>query len=211
PSPSPSPRVLQFMLLHLKYLYRIRVEVTGWENFPQTGSYVVVSNHQSSLDLLGLMEVLPPRCVPVAKRELLYAGSAGLACWLAGVVFINRRKTDDAIEVLSDTAKGLLKEDVRVWIFPEGTRNHDGSMLPFKRGAFHLAVQAQVPIVPVVMSSYKDFYDKKQKKFNKGMVFKISLPVQCSCTGVSSQCVCMNPSLSQGSVHVLECPVSVSV
>ncbi|XP_006875621.1 PREDICTED: 1-acyl-sn-glycerol-3-phosphate acyltransferase alpha isoform X2 [Chrysochloris asiatica] len=130
--------------------------------------YVVVSNHQSSLDLLGMMEVLPGRCVPIAKRELLWAGSAGLACWLAGVIFIDRKRTGDAISVMSEVAQTLLTQDVRVWVFPEGTRNHNGSMLPFKRGAFHLAVQAQVPIVPIVMSSYQDFYCKKERRFTSG-------------------------------------------
>ncbi|XP_039624666.1 1-acyl-sn-glycerol-3-phosphate acyltransferase alpha-like [Polypterus senegalus] len=161
-------KVLQFMLLHIKYLYGIKIDVKGWENFPVKEQYVVVSNHQSSLDLLGMMEILPGRCVPIAKRELMYAGTAGLACWLAGVIFINRKKTDDAISVMSEAAQTMIMEDVRVWVFPEGTRNHDGSMLPFKRGAFHLAVQAQVPIVPVVMSSYKDFYNKKERKFTTG-------------------------------------------
>lgn len=156
------------MLLHIKYLYGIKIEVRGWENFNIKEPYVVVSNHQSSLDLLGMMEILPGRCVPIAKRELMYAGTAGLACWLAGVIFINRKKTDDAISVMTEAAETMLKEDVRVWVFPEGTRNHSGSLLPFKRGAFHLAVQAQVPVIPIIMSSYKDFYSKKEKKFTTG-------------------------------------------
>ncbi|GCB83188.1 hypothetical protein scyTo_0023912, partial [Scyliorhinus torazame] len=58
---------------------------------------------------------------------------------------------------------------IRLWVFPEGTRNHDGNMLPFKRGAFHLAVQAQVPIIPVVFSSYNDFYNRAEKRFTSGM------------------------------------------
>ncbi|XP_019294353.2 1-acyl-sn-glycerol-3-phosphate acyltransferase alpha isoform X1 [Panthera pardus] len=136
-------KILRLMLLHIKYLYGIRVEVRGAHHFPPSQPYVVVSNHQSSLDLLGMMEVLPGRCVPIAKRELLWAGSAGLACWLAGVIFIDRKRTGDAISVMSEVAQTLLTQDVRVWVFPEGTRNHNGSMLPFKRGAFHLAVQAQ--------------------------------------------------------------------
>lgn len=154
--------------------------------------------HPTPLCAPGMMEVLPGRCVPIAKRELLWAGSAGLACWLAGVIFIDRKRTGDAISVMSEVAQTLLTQDVsqpgnarvgglwsrtvvnkltcrvkgpqkshcsavtilqcccvcgfwtlflpqvRVWVFPEGTRNHNGSMLPFKRGAFHLAVQAQV-------------------------------------------------------------------
>ncbi|RXM92869.1 1-acyl-sn-glycerol-3-phosphate acyltransferase alpha [Acipenser ruthenus] len=59
----------------------------------------------------SMMEVLPSRCVPIAKRELMYAGTVGLACWLAGVIFINRKKTDDAISVMSETAQTMLKED----------------------------------------------------------------------------------------------------
>uniref|UniRef100_A0ABI8A7E2 1-acyl-sn-glycerol-3-phosphate acyltransferase n=1 Tax=Felis catus TaxID=9685 RepID=A0ABI8A7E2_FELCA len=167
-------KILRLMLLHIKYLYGIRVEVRGAHHFPPSQPYVVVSNHQSSLDLLGMMEVLPGRCVPIAKRELLWAGSAGLACWLAGVIFIDRKRTGDAISVMSEVAQTLLTQDVRVWVFPEGTRNHNGSMLPFKRGAFHLAVQAQVPIVPIVMSSYQDFYCKKERRFTSAGFLKTS-------------------------------------
>ncbi|XP_074092735.1 1-acyl-sn-glycerol-3-phosphate acyltransferase alpha isoform X1 [Macrotis lagotis] len=161
-------KILRLMLLHIKYLYGIRLEVRGTHHFPPSQPYVVVSNHQSSLDLLGMMEVLPGRCVPIAKRELLWAGPAGLACWLAGVIFIDRKRTGDAISVMAEAAQTLLSQNVRVWVFPEGTRNHNGSMLPFKRGAFHLAVQAQVPIIPIVMSSYKDFYCKKERRFTSG-------------------------------------------
>lgn len=60
----------------------------------------------------GMMEVLPDRCVPIAKRELLWAGSAGLACWLAGVIFIDRKRTGDAISVMSEVAQTLLTQDV---------------------------------------------------------------------------------------------------
>lgn len=59
-----------------------------------------------------MMEVLPDRCVPIAKRELLWAGSAGLACWLAGVIFIDRKRTGDAISVMSEVAQTLLTQDV---------------------------------------------------------------------------------------------------
>jgi lysophosphatidate acyltransferase len=55
-----------------------------------------------------------------------------------------------------------------IWIFPEGTRNATNKLLPFKKGAFHLAIQAQIPIVPLVVSSYNSFYNKKNKLFTSG-------------------------------------------
>lgn len=69
---------------------------------------------------IGMMEVLPSRCVPIAKRELLWAGSAGLACWLAGVIFIDRKRTGDAISVMSEVAQTLLTQDVSHPVVKEG-------------------------------------------------------------------------------------------
>lgn len=179
-------RKIRFMMLHVKYLYGIKIDVRGAENFNIKEPYVIVSNHQSSLDLLGMMEILPNRCVPIAKKELIYMGTVGLACWLGGIIFINRKKTDDAISVMSEAAHTMLREDVRVWVFPEGTRNHNGSMLPFKRGAFHLAVQAQVPVIPVVISSYRDFYSKKERRFTTGRCTVQILPPMPT-TGLNSE------------------------
>ncbi|XP_053908049.1 1-acyl-sn-glycerol-3-phosphate acyltransferase alpha isoform X2 [Cuculus canorus] len=161
-------KILRALLQHVKHLYGIRMGVRGAQHLPPRQPYVVVSNHQSSLDLLGMMEVLPDRCVPIAKRELLYMGAVGLACWLGGIIFIDRKRPRDAIGVLAQAADTMLRHDVRVWVFPEGTRNHEGSMLPFKRGAFHLAVQAQVPVVPIVISSYRHFYSKRERRFTAG-------------------------------------------
>ena len=52
-------------------------------------------------------------------------------------------------------------------MFPEGTRNHKGGLLPFKKGAFHIAIQAQIPVIPVVVSSFSSFYDKASYKFER--------------------------------------------
>lgn len=60
----------------------------------------------------GLMEILPDRCSAIAKKELVYAGTVGLICWLGGIVFINRKKTSDAKSVMADTAKVMLNEQV---------------------------------------------------------------------------------------------------
>lgn len=169
-------RIIRFMVRHVKYFLGLRFEVSGWEHLQTEGPYVIISNHQSSLDVLGLMEILPDRCTMVAKKELFYAGTVGLICWLGGIVFINRKKTSDAKNVMADAAKTMLDDQIRLWVFPEGTRNQKGDLLPFKKGAFHLAVQAQVPIIPIVFSSYSNFYLRKEKQFKSGTIRLKVLP-----------------------------------
>lgn len=60
----------------------------------------------------GLMEILPDRCTMIAKKELIYAGTVGLICWLGGIVFINRKKTSDAKSVMAGAAKTMLDDQV---------------------------------------------------------------------------------------------------
>ncbi|NXK91663.1 PLCA acyltransferase, partial [Formicarius rufipectus] len=161
-------KILCAAIQPLKHFYGIKMQVWGSEHLDLKEPYVIVCNHQASLDLLGMVEVIPKRCVPIAKKELLYLGTVGWACWLSGIIFIDRHRTDAAIDVLSQTARTMWRENLRVWVFPEGTRNPDKPMLPFKRGAFHLAVQAQVPIFPIVISPYRDFFSSKEKRFSPG-------------------------------------------
>lgn len=169
-------RVIRFMVRHVKYFLGLRFEVSGWQHLQTDGPYVIISNHQSSLDVLGMMEVLPDRCTTIAKKELMWAGTVGMICWLGGIVFINRKKTSDAKNVMCDAANKVLADKIRLWVFPEGTRNQKGDLLPFKKGAFHLAIQAQVPIIPIVFSSYNNFYKRKEKEFNSGTITLKILP-----------------------------------
>ncbi|XP_014377749.2 1-acyl-sn-glycerol-3-phosphate acyltransferase beta isoform X1 [Alligator sinensis] len=163
-------RIIKNVVKTFKYLYGLRFEVKGLENFKVGSPCVIVSNHQSILDMMGLMEILPDRCVQIAKKELLYTGSVGLVMYLGGVIFINRKSTSNAKMVMADVAKTMLSENVMVWIYPEGTRNGNGDLLPFKKGAFHLAIQAQVPVIPVVYSSFSSFYDRKKNLFTSGKI-----------------------------------------
>uniref|UniRef100_A0A670Z599 1-acylglycerol-3-phosphate O-acyltransferase n=1 Tax=Pseudonaja textilis TaxID=8673 RepID=A0A670Z599_PSETE len=109
-----------------------------------------------------MAEILPERCVPITKKELLYWGPLGLSAWLCSLVFIDRKKKHQA--------RAILEHLLRIWVYPEGTRNREYTMLPFKRGAFHLAIKAQVPIVPIVISSYTDLYSIKDKRFDPGKI-----------------------------------------
>ncbi|NXM49647.1 PLCB acyltransferase, partial [Gymnorhina tibicen] len=169
-------RIIRAFVRTFKYFFGLRFEVKGLENFKVEGPAVIVSNHQSILDMMGLMEILPDNCVQVGKKELMYTGTVGLIIYLGGVIFINRKSTSSAKTVMSEVAKTMVADNVKVWVYPEGTRNCTGDFLPFKKGAFHLAVQAQVPVIPVVYSSFTTFYNPKTKLFTSGKIKVEILP-----------------------------------
>lgn len=112
----------------------------------------------------------------IAKRELLYVGSFGIAMLLAGITFINRKAGEAAGISMNETMNKLKKKNIKLWVFSEGTRRNTGEIHQFKKGAFHAAIQAQVPIVPVVFSSYKSFLDMEKKIFDKGEIIITALP-----------------------------------
>ncbi|XP_004714575.2 1-acyl-sn-glycerol-3-phosphate acyltransferase beta [Echinops telfairi] len=167
----PSPcRIISAFVRTFKYFYGLRFEVRGLEKLELDQPCVIISNHQSILDMMGLMEVLPRRCVQIAKRELLFLGPVGLIMYLGGVIFINRQRSSTAMSVMAEVGQRMVQENLKVWIYPEGTRNTNGDLLPFKKGAFYLAVQAQVPIIPVVYSAFSSFYSSETKLFTSGTI-----------------------------------------
>lgn len=115
------------------------------------------------------------KCTVVAKRELFYAWPFGLAAWLCGLIFINRMQTDLARGHLNEASTNIKKKKIKLWIFPEGTRRNTGELHPFKKGAFHVAIDGQIPILPVVFSSYRTFLDKENKVLNSGNIIITTL------------------------------------
>lgn len=111
----------------------------------------------------------------IAKREILFIGWFGLAAWMAGLTFIDR-KSGAAGQAMNEALENLKQKRIKLWVFPEGTRRNTGEIHQFKKGAFHAAIYAQVPIVPVVFSSYKSFLDKKKQTFQSGNVIIEALP-----------------------------------
>ncbi|XP_022098438.1 1-acyl-sn-glycerol-3-phosphate acyltransferase alpha-like [Acanthaster planci] len=131
---------------------------------------VFVINHQTSLDQLPYLKCWAPgRCSILAKNSLKYTLTYGLGCIASGVFFVDRKNPAQARATSDRCVKFLKEERGKLWIYPEGTRSHapDTDLLPFKKGAFHIAVQAQVPIVPIVVSRYRHMYSSKEKKFDR--------------------------------------------
>lgn len=137
---------------------------------------VVISNHQTSIDAMLLLITSPLGTAPLAKRILLYVPIFGVVSWLCGTIFIDRSKGKTAIEVMKKVGEEMKEKMTSLWIFPEGSRYQQDKLMPFKKGAFHLAVQAQVPIVPVIFGNYRNIIDAKGKQFNTGEIRTICLP-----------------------------------
>nr|DBA21126.1 TPA: hypothetical protein GDO54_017823 [Pyxicephalus adspersus] len=105
-------RIIRAFVRTIKYFFGLRFKVRGLENFQFDGPCVIISNHQSILDMMGLMEILPDRCVQIAKRELLFAGSVGLITYLGGVIYINRKRTSDAKSIMAGVARAMIDDNV---------------------------------------------------------------------------------------------------
>ncbi|MBK6592295.1 MAG: 1-acylglycerol-3-phosphate O-acyltransferase [Burkholderiales bacterium] len=116
---------------------------------------VVVVNHLSNFDLFIMGSVVPRRTVTIGKKSLRWVPIFGQIYWLAGNVLINRSNAAQAKQAMLETTEALQKRDTSIWVFVEGTRNLGKGLLPFKKGAFQMAIAAQVPIVPLCCSNYK--------------------------------------------------------
>ena len=166
----------------MRYTTDIRFEiVSGEEHLDGTRPAVLIGNHQSALDILLLGTVWPHRCSVTAKSSLKYLPFLGWFMALSGTVFIDRANRDSAIQAFDRAADEMRQARQSVFIFPEGTRsNASGPFLRgFKKGAFHLAVRAQVPIVPVVCANYWGVLSIEERRFRAGRIpVRVLEPIQ---------------------------------
>ena len=135
--------------------FGVRVQVDGTENVNPHQAAIFVANHQSLLDPPVLFFTIPANVRVIAKRSLLMVPIFGQALWAAGIIFINRKDRRNSIESMNRAA-ARIRGGVSVLIFAEGTRSRDGRLLPLKKGAFVLAIEAGVPVQPVLVTGTRD-------------------------------------------------------
>lgn len=123
----------------------------GLDRFDHEKPYVFASNHTSIVDIWAILAIVPGSVRFVAKQELFKIPVLGRAMRSAGHIFIDRRKMKSAFGAYEE-AGASIRGGISAAVFPEGTRSPDGTLLPFKRGPFVLAIQAGVPIVPVFVT-----------------------------------------------------------
>ena len=131
------------------------VKVKGRENIQRNKSYVFVSNHQSALDIFLIYGHLGAPIKWMMKKGLGKIPFVGLACRMAGFIFVDYSSARNAQKSVRE-AESNLQTGSSLIIFPEGGRTTDGRMRPFKRGAYQIAVDLQLPLVPITLNgTYK--------------------------------------------------------
>jgi 1-acyl-sn-glycerol-3-phosphate acyltransferase len=115
---------------------------------------VIVANHISNYDLFVFGPAVPPRTATLGKTSLKWIPLFGQLYWLAGSVLIDRGNAVKAKKAMLITTDTIQNKDVSIWVFAEGTRGHGKGLAPFKKGAFQMAINAGVPIIPLCVNNY---------------------------------------------------------
>jgi len=127
-----------------------KVKVVGLENLQTDQNYVFISNHRSYLDTAALFRYAGKRIGLVAKKELLKAPVLGQGMGFVNIIAIDRTNPERALQSM-ERARQVMERGYSFGVFAEGTRALPGELLPFKKGAFHLALQTNAPIIPVAI------------------------------------------------------------
>jgi 1-acyl-sn-glycerol-3-phosphate acyltransferase len=133
----------------------MRVTVIGRRNVDPLQSYVIVSNHQSQYDIFVLYGWLDIDFKWVMKQELRKVPAIGISCERLGHIYVDRSNREAALASIN-AAKQRIVDGTSVLFFPEGTRSRDNRMRPFKKGAFRMALDLQLPILPITIQGTRD-------------------------------------------------------
>ncbi|EAU29887.1 hypothetical protein ATEG_09696 [Aspergillus terreus NIH2624] len=164
----------------MRYTTGVRFDIVEGVEYLSTRPAVFISNHQSELDVLMLGTIMPPYCSVTAKKSLRHVPFLGWFMSLSRTVFIDRANRETAVKAFDGAAHEMRTHRHSVFIFPEGTRSYSDKpeLLSFKKGAFHLAVKAGVPVVPIVTENYSHILSPRNLRFNSGTVkIKVLPPI----------------------------------
>tara|TARA_B110000211_G_scaffold146001_1_gene166512 strand:- start:40 stop:726 length:687 start_codon:yes stop_codon:yes gene_type:complete len=131
----------------------VKLVLTRHQDAENIGPAVYIANHQNSYDLFTVPAMVPKNCVSLGKKSLKWIPFFGQLYWLSGNILIDRANRSKAAGTISKAAEKIKKNGLSIWVFAEGTRSYGRGLLPFKTGAFHTAMSADVPVVPVCMNT----------------------------------------------------------
>src|SRR5215216_2006079 len=153
----------------------VRVRVKGLELLDPKQTYVFVSNHRSYLDTAAMFIYTGRRIGLLAKKELLKVPVLGVGMGFVNVMAIDRTNRESAIRT-TEAAARRIQSGVSFAVFVEGTRAKPGELLPFKKGAFYMARQAGVPVVPVAIKNSDVLMGKGTGEAKSGTIEMVFMP-----------------------------------
>lgn len=148
----------------------VKLRVRGLEHLNPNASYIFMANHRSNIDIPTLVQTLRRfQLRLVAKKELAWIPIFGWALWTSKHILVDRADRSSVLTTLK-RARDKLAKGISVVIFPEGTRGRPGTLLPFKRGGFVLAVQSRAPVVPVTIVGSAGILARKDWRLRPGEI-----------------------------------------
>ncbi|MAD75497.1 MAG: 1-acyl-sn-glycerol-3-phosphate acyltransferase [Rheinheimera sp.] len=163
----------------VSWILGISVEIRRDPAIQANTPYVFIANHQNNLDLFTMSGSVLPGTVTLGKKSLKYIPFFGQLYWLSGNLMIDRNNKEKALSTMLAAAERITQQNLSVWMFPEGTRSYGRGLLPFKMGAFHIALEANVQMVPVCMSTTHQ--QIKLNRWNNGkVIIQMMAPITLS-------------------------------
>jgi 1-acyl-sn-glycerol-3-phosphate acyltransferase len=147
----------------------IKLKVIGVETINDDQNYIYISNHSSLFDILIALATIPSNIRFVAKKQIFRIPIFGWTMFMAGYISIDRSRSIKAMRSL-EKAASKIRKGISVIMFADGTRSKDGSVQPFKRGAFLLAAKTKVTIIPVTINGAEKILPKSTLRLSGGRV-----------------------------------------
>ncbi|MBI5211353.1 MAG: 1-acyl-sn-glycerol-3-phosphate acyltransferase [Elusimicrobia bacterium] len=154
----------------------VRLELANASTFEERAARVVVYNHTSALDMLWTAALCPPAPLAVGKKEVVWVPFVNLAWWAFGFIRVDRSNPIQAARSIEGVAESVLSDRRSYCLAPEGTRSLDGKLLPFKKGAFVVAIRSQAPVCAMVAEGAQPLLPKGCVVIRPGVIRVRFLP-----------------------------------
>jgi len=162
------------MFGRLSTVFGLKVELRKPQDAENYGNAIYIANHQNNYDMVTASKIVQPPTVTVGKKSLVWIPFFGQLYWLTGNLLIDRNNRSKAHGTIAEVVEQFRRRKISIWMFPEGTRSRGRGLMPFKTGAFHAAIAAGVPIIPVCVSNTHGKI--KLNRWNNGLVIVEMLP-----------------------------------
>ena len=156
----------------------VKFSIKGLNNLDKNSNYIFAGNHTSVFDIPLAFAALPFWLVPVAKKELRSVFLLGWVMDTAGHIWVDRKNTDSALKSLQKAKESLMLMPRSILLFPEGTRTRNGLLAPFKPGGLLIAVDTNMPIVPIAfVGTFEKLEPESWSMNNNPIELRVGKPI----------------------------------